>query len=126
MIDRFRAVFGRSYTAEPDLLVEQLKGDEAIGTHCCLLSRTSRAWTTTPTLWKAYSRTSRRPSAGADPGAVGGSSALPRQYWYPTPRKAAQRRMLPAIWASTWPDGMRLWSLLVEPDGDPARLGGLS
>jgi alkanesulfonate monooxygenase SsuD/methylene tetrahydromethanopterin reductase-like flavin-dependent oxidoreductase (luciferase family) len=30
MIDRFRAVFGRSYAAEPDILIEQLKGDEAI------------------------------------------------------------------------------------------------
>jgi len=30
MIDRFRAVFGRSYAAEPDVLIEQLKGDEAI------------------------------------------------------------------------------------------------
>ena len=25
-----RAVFGRSYAAEPDVLIEQLKGDEAI------------------------------------------------------------------------------------------------
>ncbi|MBE7220364.1 MAG: LLM class flavin-dependent oxidoreductase [Caulobacteraceae bacterium] len=30
MIDNFRAIFGRSYAAEPDRLVEQLKGDEAI------------------------------------------------------------------------------------------------
>jgi len=30
MIDRYRAVFGRSYAAEPDVLIEQLKGDEAI------------------------------------------------------------------------------------------------
>ena len=30
MIDRFRAVFGRSYAAEPDMLIEQLKADEAI------------------------------------------------------------------------------------------------
>jgi alkanesulfonate monooxygenase SsuD/methylene tetrahydromethanopterin reductase-like flavin-dependent oxidoreductase (luciferase family) len=29
-IDNFRAVFGRSYAAEPDVLVEQLRGDEAI------------------------------------------------------------------------------------------------
>jgi alkanesulfonate monooxygenase SsuD/methylene tetrahydromethanopterin reductase-like flavin-dependent oxidoreductase (luciferase family) len=30
VIDNFRAVFGRSYAAEPDLLVKQLKEDEAI------------------------------------------------------------------------------------------------
>jgi alkanesulfonate monooxygenase SsuD/methylene tetrahydromethanopterin reductase-like flavin-dependent oxidoreductase (luciferase family) len=30
VIDNFRAVFGRSYAAEPDVLVEQLRGDEAI------------------------------------------------------------------------------------------------
>jgi alkanesulfonate monooxygenase SsuD/methylene tetrahydromethanopterin reductase-like flavin-dependent oxidoreductase (luciferase family) len=29
-IDNMRAVFGRSFTAEPDVLIEQLKGDEAI------------------------------------------------------------------------------------------------
>jgi alkanesulfonate monooxygenase SsuD/methylene tetrahydromethanopterin reductase-like flavin-dependent oxidoreductase (luciferase family) len=29
-IDNMRAVFGRSYAAEPDALVEQLRGDEAI------------------------------------------------------------------------------------------------
>ncbi|MGU3503086.1 LLM class flavin-dependent oxidoreductase [Mycobacterium sp. C31M] len=29
-IDNFRAVFGRTYAAEPDRLVEQLRGDEAI------------------------------------------------------------------------------------------------
>jgi hypothetical protein len=29
-IDKMRAVFGRSYAAEPDVLVEELKGDEAI------------------------------------------------------------------------------------------------
>jgi alkanesulfonate monooxygenase SsuD/methylene tetrahydromethanopterin reductase-like flavin-dependent oxidoreductase (luciferase family) len=29
-IDNFRAVFGRTYAAEPDMLIEQLKGDEAI------------------------------------------------------------------------------------------------
>jgi alkanesulfonate monooxygenase SsuD/methylene tetrahydromethanopterin reductase-like flavin-dependent oxidoreductase (luciferase family) len=29
-IDNFRAVFGRSYAAEPDVLVDQLRGDEAI------------------------------------------------------------------------------------------------
>ena len=29
-IDNFRAVFGRTYAAEPDVLVEQLRGDEAI------------------------------------------------------------------------------------------------
>ena len=29
-IDNMRAVFGRSYAAEPDVLIEQLKGDEAI------------------------------------------------------------------------------------------------
>ena len=28
--DNTRAIFGRSYAAEPDVLVEQLKGDEAI------------------------------------------------------------------------------------------------
>jgi hypothetical protein len=28
--DNTRAVFGRAYAAEPDVLVEQLKGDEAI------------------------------------------------------------------------------------------------
>ena len=30
LIDNMRAVFGRTYAAEPDVLVEQLKGDEAI------------------------------------------------------------------------------------------------
>src|SRR5213080_3748970 len=30
VIDNMRAVFGRSYAAEPDVLIEQLKGDEAI------------------------------------------------------------------------------------------------
>jgi alkanesulfonate monooxygenase SsuD/methylene tetrahydromethanopterin reductase-like flavin-dependent oxidoreductase (luciferase family) len=29
-IDNMRAVFGRSYAAEPDVLIEQLRGDEAI------------------------------------------------------------------------------------------------
>lgn len=29
-IDNFRAIFGRTYAAEPDVLVEQLRGDEAI------------------------------------------------------------------------------------------------
>jgi alkanesulfonate monooxygenase SsuD/methylene tetrahydromethanopterin reductase-like flavin-dependent oxidoreductase (luciferase family) len=29
-IDNFRAVFGRTYAAEPEVLIEQLKGDEAI------------------------------------------------------------------------------------------------
>lgn len=29
-IDNMRAVFGRTYAAEPDALIEQLKGDEAI------------------------------------------------------------------------------------------------
>jgi len=30
MIDSFRAVFGRSYAAEPDVLIDQLRGDEGI------------------------------------------------------------------------------------------------
>jgi alkanesulfonate monooxygenase SsuD/methylene tetrahydromethanopterin reductase-like flavin-dependent oxidoreductase (luciferase family) len=30
VIDNMRAVFGRTYAAEPDVLIEQLKGDEAI------------------------------------------------------------------------------------------------
>ena len=30
VIDKMRAVFGRSYAAEPDKLVDQLRGDEAI------------------------------------------------------------------------------------------------
>jgi alkanesulfonate monooxygenase SsuD/methylene tetrahydromethanopterin reductase-like flavin-dependent oxidoreductase (luciferase family) len=30
VIDNMRAVFGRSYAAEPDVLVEQLRADEAI------------------------------------------------------------------------------------------------
>jgi hypothetical protein len=30
IIDDMRAVFGRSYAAEPDRLIEQLRGDEAI------------------------------------------------------------------------------------------------
>ena len=30
VIDNMRAVFGRSYAAEPDVLIEELKGDEAI------------------------------------------------------------------------------------------------
>jgi alkanesulfonate monooxygenase SsuD/methylene tetrahydromethanopterin reductase-like flavin-dependent oxidoreductase (luciferase family) len=29
-LDDFRAVFGRSYAAEPEELIEQLRGDEAI------------------------------------------------------------------------------------------------
>jgi alkanesulfonate monooxygenase SsuD/methylene tetrahydromethanopterin reductase-like flavin-dependent oxidoreductase (luciferase family) len=36
-IDDFRAVFGRSYAAEPDQLVEQLRGDEAIAAADTLL-----------------------------------------------------------------------------------------
>ena len=28
--DNTQAIFGRSYAAEPDVLIEQLKGDEAI------------------------------------------------------------------------------------------------
>jgi len=36
-IDNFRAVFGRSYAAEPDQLVEQLRGDEAIAAADTLL-----------------------------------------------------------------------------------------
>lgn len=30
MIDNFRAVFGRTYAEEPDILIDQLRGDEAI------------------------------------------------------------------------------------------------
>jgi hypothetical protein len=30
VIDDFRAIFGRTYAAEPDKLVEQLRGDEGI------------------------------------------------------------------------------------------------
>jgi hypothetical protein len=30
LIDNMRAIFGRSYAAEPDRLVEELKADEAI------------------------------------------------------------------------------------------------
>ena len=30
VIDNMRAVFGRTYAAEPDALIEELKGDEAI------------------------------------------------------------------------------------------------
>jgi hypothetical protein len=30
LIHDMRAIFGRSYAAEPDVLVDQLKGDEAI------------------------------------------------------------------------------------------------
>jgi hypothetical protein len=30
VIDNMRAVFGRSYAAEPDVLVEELRADEAI------------------------------------------------------------------------------------------------
>ena len=30
VIDNMRAVFGRTYAAEPDVLIEELKGDEAI------------------------------------------------------------------------------------------------
>ena len=30
VIDNMRAVFGRSYAAEPDVLIEELKGDQAI------------------------------------------------------------------------------------------------
>ncbi len=36
-IDEFRAVFGRSYAAEPDVLIEQLAGDEAIAAADTLL-----------------------------------------------------------------------------------------
>ena len=37
VIDDFSAVFGRSYAAEPDALVEQLAGDEAIAAADTLL-----------------------------------------------------------------------------------------
>ena len=45
-----RAIFGRSYVAEPDVLVKELAGDEAIKgpIRCSSRSRTSRVWTTTP------------------------------------------------------------------------------
>jgi len=36
-IDNMRAVFGRSYAAEPDVLIEQLAGDEAIAAADTLL-----------------------------------------------------------------------------------------
>jgi len=36
-IDAMRAIFGRSYAAEPDVLVKQLAGDEAIATADTLL-----------------------------------------------------------------------------------------
>ena len=36
-IDNMRAVFGRSYAAEPDVLVEQLRADEAIAAADTLL-----------------------------------------------------------------------------------------
>jgi alkanesulfonate monooxygenase SsuD/methylene tetrahydromethanopterin reductase-like flavin-dependent oxidoreductase (luciferase family) len=36
-IDDFRAIFGRTYAAEPDVLVEQLRGDEAIAAADTLL-----------------------------------------------------------------------------------------
>jgi len=36
-IDNFRAIFGRSYAAEPDELVEQLRADEAIAAADTLL-----------------------------------------------------------------------------------------
>ena len=37
VIDDFRAVFGRSYAAEPDALIEQLREDEAIAAADTLL-----------------------------------------------------------------------------------------
>ena len=37
VIDDFRAVFGRSYAAEPDVLIEQLREDEAIAAAVTLL-----------------------------------------------------------------------------------------
>ncbi|MFP5316632.1 MAG: LLM class flavin-dependent oxidoreductase, partial [Actinomycetes bacterium] len=36
-IDNMRAIFGRSYAAEPDQLVEQLRADEAIAAADTLL-----------------------------------------------------------------------------------------
>jgi hypothetical protein len=63
-----RAIFGRSYVAEPDVLVKELAGDEAIKgpIRCSSRSRTSRVWTTTPPCSTASSSTSLRNSAGAD------------------------------------------------------------
>ena len=64
-----RAIFGRSYAAEPDVLVKELAGDEAIKAADTLLLRmirTNWVWTTTPTCSKASLSTSLRNSAGAD------------------------------------------------------------
>jgi len=63
-----RAIFGRSYVAEPDVLVKELAGDEAIKgpIRCSSRSRTSRVWTTTPPCSTASSSTSLRNSGGAD------------------------------------------------------------
>ena len=50
IIDNMRAIFGRSYAAEPDRLVEELKADEAIAEADTLLLTvpTSSASITTP------------------------------------------------------------------------------
>lgn len=47
--EKTRAIFGRSYAAEPDKLIEQLKKDEAIvkRIRCYLPCRISWAWNTT-------------------------------------------------------------------------------
>ena len=42
IIDNMRAVFGRSYAAEPDRLVEQLRGDEALAEANTLLQMRAR------------------------------------------------------------------------------------
>ena len=79
MIDEHtRAIFGRSYAAEPDVLVEQLQTDEAIEAADTLLLTvpTSSASNTTLTSSRTSSSTSRLPSAGADPTCVAGRDLL--------------------------------------------------
>lgn len=43
-----RAIFGRRYAAEPDVLIEYLAGDEGIAEADTLLLTVRSAWTTTP------------------------------------------------------------------------------
>jgi alkanesulfonate monooxygenase SsuD/methylene tetrahydromethanopterin reductase-like flavin-dependent oxidoreductase (luciferase family) len=63
--DNTRAIFGRSYAAEPDILIEQLAKDEALAEADTLLLTVSVS-TITPTPSRRSSSMSRPASAGAD------------------------------------------------------------
>jgi len=63
-----RAIFGRTYAAEPDALIKALASDEAIAAADTLLLTIPNQLgvATTPTCSRAFSSTSLRDSAGAD------------------------------------------------------------